>query len=993
MRKNRIINFLLLVILGFMFAPHSFAQTPIDIRDDANPALGNRSSLTDESGACQYIEDSTGERALQINPDVFNHENILMGIADPAYCPLPGSEVFADFPQVSGEFLFSGVVCVTQSIILDSMFRVYCTILLWMYQILYSMMILYLVFYGLAIMFDLGSQPLREAPKRIIKIMFVFFLAVNAEIGFLWIHKGFTNFLNDFSNILTRIQPLYTDGGEAAYSWVKDPVTGDGEWQLLNENGEIWKYPASGSEYCENVDSDDFDPGIDCGTLYTGKAYEPTQYGPIDAKDYSPFRLATQQWMFDVDNNFKLTPVFLEVNNALPDDPQVKPCVLDYQWSAEDGRLNEYPRCHKKDWPTVPDITPFTAYCTYPRDPDSSAYAVCPIVPNDTYYPKKLKDVPGNQTDVCDEENEPETCRQPFQGILGKIDAMFNSVVGDDNAKGIGGMVVALILWGLGGGVFLALLLMSGLISMFVAFIQILWTYATSIMGLTFLMMLAPIFISFSLFRATERLFRAWLASLISFAFQPIIILGFLYVLSSATTLDRLTELAKHEVSTIKYEFSTNNDKTTASMSAPGFLKPLYEIPPDHEGYLLDGIDDVEGLLTMEQRNKVRENAAMYEVNHLAAKLAGIDYKEYQEANKLKDLQSVPEATELFKLYKTRIEIPHPQDPDKTRSVVGIDALKYHYDNGVGWLNDTVYPMIDNFQNNYGFDDADGYPGEPENPEQPKGEFPTCKKYCPAFEPGYDAADAATINPHPAQCDKFCMYIYDTKEQMFGYLTGAIIIWIILNVMTGAFMARVPDLAKRLANWQNMATQTPAIGGPGESAKSVAHGSELVEEGEGGFTMHERTGVYNLGSVFGLGVGPSLSPDGSPARPGAVPAALEKLTRLGQTTERVEWVKDANGNMVPRIASEKTKSIWARRNAGITPRKERMQRQEVKAARAAQTAAKGNNRAMARAYEIAMEIINTNPNIDSQSLQSEVRRKIMEEFAPRDQGGIGENNF
>lgn len=916
MRKLGILKLIIIFSLGLILSLDAFAQTPIDIRDDLNVTQNGRSSDSDESGACQYVD---GE--LKIDPDVFNHENILMGVSNPKDCPLPGADFFPPgYPNMSGEFLFSGVVCVTQSIILDSMFRVYCTILLWMYQILYSMMILYVMFYGLVIMFDLSNEPLKEAPKRLLKILFIFFLAVNAEWGFTWIHKSFTNFLNDFSNILTRIQPLYTEGGEAAYRWDKDANGGNGDWILLDLMGNDWRPPDPGSKVCTDPwYYDSYCPGNYCprdcsfATSTVASTFKlPAGYATVAATDYIPFRVPTQSWNLKkvTDSSgaesFKAYPVFVTATDVASFDPDWIDCISDVRFDPQEKMLVYFPRCQSKNQPTLPLYAPLGAVVNRPTD-GSMEFFGHGTFPNAITYPMKVKKDATSETqlDVCDEENEPETCRQPFQGILGKIDAMFNSVVGDDNAKGLGAMATALILWGAGGGFMLAMLLMSGITSMFVAFIQILWTYATSMMGLTFLMMLAPIFISFSLFKATERLFRAWVGSLISFALQPILILGFIYVLASASTLDRLTELAKHEVSNVAYEFKASDGINKVTMNAPGFLKPLYELPPTspdtsdpnaahgYEGETLEHVGASQGLMKKDDRDKYREEGAKIEKDRLALTIVGKDYdKDFEKNNELRALLDAdPRVKELEEMFKTPVEAPHPLFPGKIRTLVGANALKYHYDvGGITWLE----PFVTNYQNKYGFDDGDGFPGEPINPEQPKGEFPTCKKYCPEFKPGYDVADASTINPDPAACTSFCMYIYDNKKDMFNYVVGAVLIWIILNVMTGAFMSRVPELAKRLANWQNMASQTPAIGGAGESTKSVSSGSELVEEGTGGFTVKERTGVYSGGSIWGLGIGPSLDGD-VVSKPGAVPAALEKLTRLGKKRKIYDpqrgWIK------------------------------------------------------------------------------------------------------
>jgi hypothetical protein len=193
------------------------------------------------------------------------------------------------------------------------------------------------------------------------------------------------------------------------------------------------------------------------------------------------------------------------------------------------------------------------------------------------------------------------------------------------------------------------------------------------------------------------------------------------------------------------------------------------------------------------------------------------------------------------------------------------------------------------------------------------------------FLRAYDPNDPSTMNPQPENCTGFCMFIYNNKQDMFSFLMGAMLVWIILNVITGAFMSSVPELAKRLANWQNMASQTPAIGGAGETIESVSSGAELVEEDAGGFTMKERTGVYSGGSIWGLGIGPTNDGD-KPARPGAAIAAVERFSRMGQYTYRY----DEFGNKVE-TSKQIVLSPWDRKNSQKANEEQMRRRQEAAA--------------------------------------------------------------
>jgi len=966
MRKKHLLTYLLLPLLGLFLSTEALAQSdPIEpdpdldreigLNPDANPVAEGVSLDSDYSGTCKYVEED-GKRKLEIDENVFDNRNILMGISDPSKCPLPGSEVFENYPKIAGEFLFSGVVCITQSIILDSMFRVYCSILVWMYQIIEAMIILYLMFYGLAIMLDLSNRPLQEVVKRFLKIVFIFLMATSAQWGFGFVHKGFTNFLSSFSNILTRIQPLYTDGGEAAYALVENE-DGEEEWKLLDLNGDVWKKNNAG-------------PGT-----------TPPGYGEVESdENYVSFRLPAQQWFLDSSRDFKLTPVFEEVTNnqSLLDDNIYKACILDLKFNTIDSTLESFHRCHPKGWPVAPNIAPFSTYCTF-TDKNSEFPSGCTASANQFMYPPKMHiDSTLENPQLCDEENEPETCRQPFQGILGKIDAMFNSVVGDDNARGLSAMVIALVLWGFGAGVFLAMFLMTGIISMFIAFIQILWTYATSMMALTFLMMLSPLFISFALFKTTERMFRSWLGSLISFALQPILILGFLYVLSSATTLDRLSQLAKHEVGNTTYEFASAGDQRAVRMDAPGFIKPLYEAPGKE---FLESLDIavpetgvVGNLITKSARDKIREDGARRILNKVAAEnfsgttAGGIINPD--EAIKLNN----DRVLKMKEYFNGETEVKN-EEGKITNTLTGAAALKYQFDNG----EDFLQPFITEYNNTFGFDDGDSFSGEPpnsDNPEKPRGEFPTCKKYCPGFKPAYNLSEPDTLNPTSSQCVKYCMYSYSSKDEMFGYLVGAILIWLILNVMTGAFVSQVPTLAKRLANWQNYASNVPAIGSGGATLNAIRGVGEAVEENEGGmFTAGQRDRVYDMGSLFNLGV---------TGRPGAVTAAVEKATRVGQK-EKV-YTRDAKGKLVQK--EQDKPSIWAkkkRNEQGFGKQQKELRKLYETAKRVAPKISQDSGISIEKleveAQNIAEELINKRGNYTETELRAKVEAELRSKYS------------
>jgi hypothetical protein len=66
-----------------------------------------------------------------------------------------------------------------------------------------------------------------------------------------------------------------------------------------------------------------------------------------------------------------------------------------------------------------------------------------------------------------------------------------------------------------------------------ITFVRAVFAYVYALVGITFLLALAPFFLSFALFKATTRFFEKWLGYMISFAFQVVLLFAFLgFILS-----------------------------------------------------------------------------------------------------------------------------------------------------------------------------------------------------------------------------------------------------------------------------------------------------------------------------------------------------------------------------------------------------------------------------------------------------------------------------
>lgn len=106
------------------------------------------------------------------------------------------------------------------------------------------------------------------------------------------------------------------------------------------------------------------------------------------------------------------------------------------------------------------------------------------------------------------------------------MDYLFNALIGWDMLVMLATLSIALILF-LGFSFVTGILTFFGVLTMIFAFMQIFFMYLTAFMAITFLCMFSPIFISFCLFQPTRSFFNRWVGSLISYAFQVVLVTCF----------------------------------------------------------------------------------------------------------------------------------------------------------------------------------------------------------------------------------------------------------------------------------------------------------------------------------------------------------------------------------------------------------------------------------------------------------------------------------
>jgi TrbL/VirB6 plasmid conjugal transfer protein len=951
------INIFFLVVLSLtLFASDSsarfFAPGGDDnvVGGDTRETRNMNYSATWDAGfplvVCAYRRLDAGTPDLIINKLFVAEDSakVLFGIDDPASCPMPGNKIFDGYNNaVAGEFLISGVICVVNTIIFEAMFKVYCTIILWVYNILYALIIIYIMFYGLSIMIGIGNDPVKEAPKRIIKIFLIFFLAVNAQVGFRLLHNGFISALNGFTEMLTDVQPYHDEYGHPAYDktfaqeFLADFSFGilSSPGKLLDQSGKEWR-PTTGSYWRPNpafsTDPKKYnDPKEYISESMPGSVADLT---PVSPEKYVPFRVAAQQWAFERPPapvpvppapQYKMYPVFKELAISPADVAAEKiACIFDVRYSANRNRLEFYPHCQKNFFPTMPAVTPYGKY--YLHDRDDGTWGVTGLSNAVTFAPTRLlkpsliTSTPrGNKTVTCEDLSLavpvalPVGCRQAFQGVLAKVDAIFNATMGDDSSKNLMGLAVALASWGVGAGAVLSALLMTGVITLFVASFQLIWTYVTAIMAITFLLMLSPIFITFALFKITEKLFQGWFSALISYSMQPFLIMAFLFVLSSVTSTDKLKELSRKEIGRVqkKADIGGGNQIKTTAVSVLG---TLYEKPADferiyYENVVQKGDDSNPNILYINtsQRKKYIERKGEYILNYWMCVQGGAGDPTSPDFT-----QEDAKACADYGLREPLVNLWYDGkwfDVDVGKkgieAVIAVSAL------GTGDFDELItcyqqgcapIPGLDSAAsaaNPISIDDGDSFVGEPQTSVKAGGqvhyrEYPVALKYFPEFKPSYVATDPVRANPRinlpvlpqysdgtpcpigndgqtsimcapNAECVGYCMNIKDSMDINFGGMTGAIIGWIILNMVSAAFIAKIPSIAEGLSKWSNYAPSGMPLGGGSRS---------WDDTGMDNWSQQERSGFFHMGGLFDTGI--------VSGRAAGLPLLLSTANRVGK---------------------------------------------------------------------------------------------------------------
>lgn len=93
-------------------------------------------------------------------------------------------------------------------------------------------------------------------------------------------------------------------------------------------------------------------------------------------------------------------------------------------------------------------------------------------------------------------------------------------------------------------GFFLLYIFLLGTVQTFIIMFQIATMFMLSILGISFLLMLAPIFISFLLFKNTEKMFKGWCNQLLAFWLHPIMLMTSMAILMTMIVFAYMSALA-----------------------------------------------------------------------------------------------------------------------------------------------------------------------------------------------------------------------------------------------------------------------------------------------------------------------------------------------------------------------------------------------------------------------------------------------------------------
>ncbi|MCB2081412.1 MAG: type IV secretion system protein [Rickettsiales bacterium] len=107
-------------------------------------------------------------------------------------------------------------------------------------------------------------------------------------------------------------------------------------------------------------------------------------------------------------------------------------------------------------------------------------------------------------------------------GFFVHLDHLFQQLVGKEQLYGL--MLMAVTFLFSGSGFWVGMLIMIGVITVLISIIMVVVVYTTAVIALNYLLLFTPIFFAMFLFKPTQKVANGWMAAIISYTLQPILI-------------------------------------------------------------------------------------------------------------------------------------------------------------------------------------------------------------------------------------------------------------------------------------------------------------------------------------------------------------------------------------------------------------------------------------------------------------------------------------
>ena len=196
---KRLIAIILLVFF-FLSPTYAFAQTCT-----GSVATGFGTDFTVGDGATDLTEANTSDCCF-VEEENQNCDGTLINAT-----PAP-----TDTLEPRRYHFISGTVCLMQTVMVGSMFNVYCGLLDSWTNVLNAAITLYIIFYAIALIFKINNTQLRHGTSKAIKLIIIVVFLQNPDIAYTYFYQTFLAFLDGVSTELTCVAGNAGSGCSAA---------------------------------------------------------------------------------------------------------------------------------------------------------------------------------------------------------------------------------------------------------------------------------------------------------------------------------------------------------------------------------------------------------------------------------------------------------------------------------------------------------------------------------------------------------------------------------------------------------------------------------------------------------------------------------------------------------------------------------------------------------------------------------------------------------